>query len=110
MALPTFRALFGLDGWVAVVAGAGQGIGAALAGLAGAGAHVALSDVDEAAARAQAEAIAAAGGRAFALHVDVANAGSVDRMVGAVVDRAGGIDVLVNNEGIIGPIGALETT
>jgi NAD(P)-dependent dehydrogenase (short-subunit alcohol dehydrogenase family) len=108
--LPRVQELFGLDGRVAVVTGAGRGIGAALAaGLAGAGAWVALADIDGGTAHARAREIEAAGGRAFALLVDVSDASAVDRMVRAVVERTGRLDILVNNAGIVGRIGALET-
>jgi NAD(P)-dependent dehydrogenase (short-subunit alcohol dehydrogenase family) len=108
---PALQALFGLGGRVAVVTGAGRGVGAALAvALAGAGAQVALADVDQASAAARAGEIAATGGAAYALAVDVADPASVDRMVAAVVARSGRLDILVNNAGIVGPVGAFATS
>src|SRR6185503_7999727 len=102
-ALPGLQALFGLAGRVAVVTGAGRGVGAALAGaLAGAGAEVPLADIDRESAAARAGEIVAGGGAAHALEVDVADAASVDRMVTEVLARSGRLDILVNNAGIVG--------
>lgn len=85
----------------AIVTGAAGGIGAATARrLAEEGAHVALADRDEDGARVVAEAIAGAGGQAFALPVDVTDADQVDRLVDEVVARTGRLDVLVNNAGM----------
>jgi 3-oxoacyl-[acyl-carrier protein] reductase len=85
----------------AIVTGAAGGIGAATARrLAEEGAHVALADRDEDGARAGAEALTAAGLKAFALPVDVTDADQVDRLVDEVVARTGRLDVLVNNAGM----------
>jgi NAD(P)-dependent dehydrogenase (short-subunit alcohol dehydrogenase family) len=86
-----------LDGKVAVITGAGGGMGreAALV-FAAEGARVCVADVDaEAAARTAADA-----GDALAVEVDVADATSVERMMRETAERYGGIDVLYNNAGI----------
>ena len=89
--------LFGLDGKVALITGAAGGIGRALAaGLAGAGASVAVADLDEKGAKAVAGEFVARGLTAVPVKVDLADARSISRMVATVVDRLGGIDVLVN--------------
>ena len=91
------------EGKVAVVTGAGQGIGEAYAkGLAGRGAHVAVADLNTEQAERVAAEIAAEGGSALAVTVDVADPTSADAMAATVVDTFGGIDHLVNNAAIYG--------
>ncbi|WP_299558836.1 SDR family oxidoreductase [uncultured Mycolicibacterium sp.] len=81
----------------AVVTGGGSGIGAALCrALAGAGAQVLVTDVDGAAAHRVADQI---GGRAMQL--DVTDAAAVQAAVDDVVDRAGRLDLMFNNAGIV---------
>jgi NAD(P)-dependent dehydrogenase (short-subunit alcohol dehydrogenase family) len=84
-----------LDGKVAVVTGAAQGIGRALAdGLAAEGARIVVADLrgaEEAAARYH---------DGVGLAVDVADEDDVARLVDATVDRCGALDVLVNNAGL----------
>jgi 3-oxoacyl-[acyl-carrier protein] reductase len=93
------------DTQVAIVTGAARGIGNAIAErLAQDGFVVVVADVDEPAARATS---AALGGAAFAVGVDVTDESSVQRMVAAVLDQAGRVDVLVNNAGITGPAAPL---
>jgi 2-hydroxycyclohexanecarboxyl-CoA dehydrogenase len=82
---------------IAIVTGAGQGIGRAIAEkLAADGATVVVTDVNETTAKETAEAI---GGSAVGIHADVTSRESVDAMVEQVRARFGRIDVLVNNAG-----------
>jgi NAD(P)-dependent dehydrogenase (short-subunit alcohol dehydrogenase family) len=86
---------------VAIVTGAGQGIGKATAlALARAGAHVGVVDIDEGAGKTTAEAISALGGRSLVVSTDVGDLASIDQMVARIADAFGGIDVLVNNAGV----------
>ncbi|SAK82677.1 3-oxoacyl-[acyl-carrier-protein] reductase [Caballeronia arationis] len=90
-----------LKGKVAIVTGAGQGIGAATAlKFAREGAAVAACDVNREALSKVVEACREAGGEADAFGVDVADRKSVNDMVARVLAGHGRIDVLVNNAGI----------
>ena len=91
-----------LTGRVALVTGAGQGIGEGIAlALARAGADVAVNDLRPEAARRVAGAVEAQGRRAVAVPADVARVAEIDRMVAETARGLGRVDVLVNNAGLI---------
>jgi NAD(P)-dependent dehydrogenase (short-subunit alcohol dehydrogenase family) len=84
-----------VDGRVAVVTGAAQGIGNAIAkGLAAEGARIVVADLN------RAEEAAAEFDDGVGIAVDVADEGEVEQMTKEVIDRCGRIDILVNNAGL----------
>ncbi len=93
----------GIRGKVAVVTGAGGGIGEAYAkGLAAAGASVVVAEIAKDAGARVAREIAAGGGSALAVEVDVASPESTRAMAERAAGELGGIDFLVNNAAIFG--------
>ncbi|RVA23548.1 SDR family NAD(P)-dependent oxidoreductase, partial [Mesorhizobium sp. M7A.F.Ca.US.001.01.1.1] len=86
---------------IAVVTGAGSGIGRAGAMIMGReGAVVVIADRDQAAGEATASDIRAAGGRAEAIKTDVADDAAVEQLIAGTLDRHGRIDILHNHAGI----------
>ncbi len=101
-----------LEGKVAAITGASSGIGEATAlALADAGAAVALGARRMDRIEALAEQIGAAGGRAIAFEVDVSDEQAANAFVAAADERLGGLDVLVNNAGVmlLGPVDGADT-
>jgi NAD(P)-dependent dehydrogenase (short-subunit alcohol dehydrogenase family) len=101
-----------LEGKVAVVTGAADGIGHAIAeGFAREGAHVFLSDINDKRGRAFAKALRDAGHAADYVHCDVAEEKDIANLIKTAVKKGGRLDVLVNNAAIaIGGMPVYEMT
>jgi NAD(P)-dependent dehydrogenase (short-subunit alcohol dehydrogenase family) len=93
--------VFDFSGRVAMVTGAGRGVGAVIARtLAEHGAAVAVNDVSLERAEESVAEITKCGGSAMAVAADVTDRAAVDRMVAMVAGKFGPVDVLVNNAGV----------
>lgn len=91
-------------GRTALVTGGASGIGAsACAMLAAAGANVVVADIDDEGARRFASELAASGGTAIGVVMDVTSPASCEAAVAAAVQRFGGLNMAVNNAGVAGP-------
>jgi 3-oxoacyl-[acyl-carrier protein] reductase len=98
-----------LQGRVALVTGAGRGIGRAIATrFAREGCHLVLCDQDSRELHATATAIAYGGASVVALACDVCSADAPERLVRTAVERYGRLDILVNNAGVV-EIGYIHT-
>jgi 2-deoxy-D-gluconate 3-dehydrogenase len=97
MSFPSFR----VDGKMAIVTGAAQGIGRSIAlGLANAGAELALVDIDAASLRELAIEIENMGRRALTFTLDLSDTAAIAPMVAEAARHFGAIDILVNNAGV----------
>ena len=98
-----------LDGRVAVITGAGRGIGQAIAlAYAREGAKLALAARSESELQEAVSAASELGAEAIAVPTDVTSQEDTEQLASRAVERFGRIDVLVNNAGISGPIGPLQ--
>jgi len=90
-----------VDGRIAIVTGAGSGIGEASAvRLAEEGATVVCADINESAAQASAQTIIKAGGKANAFTIDISKSDQCAAIVEDTIKRYGAVDILVNNAGV----------
>jgi NAD(P)-dependent dehydrogenase (short-subunit alcohol dehydrogenase family) len=103
--MATNGGLYMLEGKVALITGASQGLGRALAL---AFARVAINSRSEESIHPVAEEAESLGAEVMALAADVSRGADVERLVGAAAERFGKIDVLVNNAGVLGPRVGIE--
>ena len=90
-----------LEDKIAVVTGAGRGMGRAISlQLAGAGAHIAVSDINADSVEETAVAVKALGRESLAVPADMGNTGDIDRMIAQAKETFGRIDIMVNNAGV----------
>jgi meso-butanediol dehydrogenase/(S,S)-butanediol dehydrogenase/diacetyl reductase len=100
-----------LDGQVAIVTGAGRGIGRATAlELAKLGADIVIAELDQAGAKRTAEEVGALGRRAVVAQTDVTSRADLRAMVDRAKADLGRIDILVNNAGIYRAAATLDVT
>lgn len=98
-----------MSGRTVIVTGGGSGIGAGIArGMAREGANITVADLNLEAAQGVAAEIVAAGGRAIATHVDVADRATVVAGIAATVAEFGRLDAYFNNAGVNAPMPFLE--
>ena len=96
-------------GKVAIVTGAGRGMGRAVAErLASDGARLVVNDLDGASAELVAGALRESGAEALAVPADVTSAADVTRMVDEASDRFGAIHILINNAGVLRPTPVID--
>lgn len=101
---------YDLDGQVAIVTGAGRGIGRATAlRLAREGVNVTVADINEENANGVAEEIESAAGTACPVTVDITDKADTEKMVSETVERFGKLDILVNNAGIAIIVSLMDT-
>jgi NAD(P)-dependent dehydrogenase (short-subunit alcohol dehydrogenase family) len=100
-----------LKGKIAIVTGAGQGIGAAIACVfAREGAAIVVAELNPATGSTIAQGLTQGGARSLFVETDVANRASVESMVARSMETFGGIDILINNAGVNVFHEPLETT
>jgi NAD(P)-dependent dehydrogenase (short-subunit alcohol dehydrogenase family) len=100
-----------LEGRVAVVTGAGSGIGRGIAkALSESGCHVVVTDIEEDSARSVAAALNGRGTEAMGLRLDVTDRDAVEALADLAWEHFGHVDILVNNAGVFPPMAACIDT
>ena len=98
-----------LQGRIAIVTGAGQGIGEGIArAFAKEGAAVVVAEINEATGRGTADELEAAGATALFVHTDVSQKASVESLVAGTLEAFGRVDILVNNAQGLTQLGRVE--